>query len=226
MDWQKLYDELIEKRKNTPAECNYETHHIVPKCIGGLNDNTNLVRLYYREHFIAHLLLSRIYKNTQYYYKMMCAVNCFNRMKVKHNRDYDTKRMQYSEVLKNAIKNGDVVIINPSEGKHWYHNDETQENKLFFDTDVESGWVKGRVLYNHVTTNKYKLRHIAYEREVLIKKQVLHDMYVDYCTFGWLYVKDKYTYTKTRHNFIQVCMRNLPEFVTQKGKKRGGFKAY
>lgn len=36
----------------------HERHHIKPKCIGGTNDEENLIDLYGREHFIAHKLLA------------------------------------------------------------------------------------------------------------------------------------------------------------------------
>lgn len=34
-----------------------ERHHIIPKCIGGTNDEENLIDLYAREHYVAHKLL-------------------------------------------------------------------------------------------------------------------------------------------------------------------------
>ena len=37
----------------------HETHHIVPKCVGGTDDKDNLIDLYAREHFIAHKLLAK-----------------------------------------------------------------------------------------------------------------------------------------------------------------------
>lgn len=46
-----------KKDKNTY----YESHHIVPRCLGGNDDKENLVLLTAREHFIAHRLLSKIY---------------------------------------------------------------------------------------------------------------------------------------------------------------------
>lgn len=67
MNYKRIYDELINnalnrasvKSKAAPGEL--ETHHIVPKCIGGTNDTTNLVNLTTREHIIAHLLLAKIH---------------------------------------------------------------------------------------------------------------------------------------------------------------------
>lgn len=39
----------------------YETHHAVPKCLGGWESRDNLVRLTAAEHYIAHLLLMKMY---------------------------------------------------------------------------------------------------------------------------------------------------------------------
>ena len=36
----------------------YETHHILPKCLGGNNEEENLIDLFAYEHFIAHKLLA------------------------------------------------------------------------------------------------------------------------------------------------------------------------
>lgn len=52
-----------------------EVHHILPRSMGGTNDKENLVRLTLREHFIAHAMLLRIYKNSKMSmaFKMMCS---------------------------------------------------------------------------------------------------------------------------------------------------------
>lgn len=66
LKYEKWYNNLIEKAKSRiekdPNEY-YEVHHIVPKSIGGTNDESNLVTLTYREHIISHMLLSEIYPN-------------------------------------------------------------------------------------------------------------------------------------------------------------------
>lgn len=60
-----------------------EKHHIVPKSEGGTNEEANLINLTAREHYVAHLLLAKIYDDR----KMWAAVNC---MTSKHfgNRDF------------------------------------------------------------------------------------------------------------------------------------------
>ena len=38
----------------------FERHHIIPKCLGGVNSSENVVHLTAREHFICHRLLSKM----------------------------------------------------------------------------------------------------------------------------------------------------------------------
>lgn len=39
-----------------------ERHHIKPRCLGGSDRSSNIVKLTYREHFLAHWLLTKIHK--------------------------------------------------------------------------------------------------------------------------------------------------------------------
>lgn len=59
----KTYNALIEKALNTkyPKDVYTERHHILPKCMGGSNESNNIVRLDYRRHIIAHMLLQRAF---------------------------------------------------------------------------------------------------------------------------------------------------------------------
>jgi CMP-2-keto-3-deoxyoctulosonic acid synthetase len=66
LNYKKIYDNLIEKRQNELLDKkdknNYcEKHHIIPRCMGGSDKKENLVNLLAKEHFIAHLLLTKIY---------------------------------------------------------------------------------------------------------------------------------------------------------------------
>lgn len=58
--YQRWYDELILSRglRDTPIAYT-EVHHILPRALGGSDDDFNLVRLTYREHFVAHWLLTK-----------------------------------------------------------------------------------------------------------------------------------------------------------------------
>ena len=63
MNYKKAYNSLIESRKIIFSEELGEMHHIVPKCLGGDDSADNLVKLTFREHILAHRLLSKIYPN-------------------------------------------------------------------------------------------------------------------------------------------------------------------
>ena len=70
MNYKKVYDSIIlnakygnriKLRSSDKGYIYYERHHIIPICIGGSNEEDNLVLLTAREHFLAHKLLVEIY---------------------------------------------------------------------------------------------------------------------------------------------------------------------
>lgn len=63
MNYKIHYEELINTRKDRALEKDvyYERHHIIPKCLGGLDMEENLVPLTSREHYIAHWLLCKMH---------------------------------------------------------------------------------------------------------------------------------------------------------------------
>lgn len=56
----KWYMNIIDFAKNRNIDVYTENHHIIPKSLGGDNSNENLVRLNAREHYICHLLLTKM----------------------------------------------------------------------------------------------------------------------------------------------------------------------
>lgn len=80
MDYRGIYDKLIESRKHRGLDKSkydgyFEIHHIVPVSVGGTNEDSNLVMLTGREHFLAHMLLWKIHpQNASLVYaaSMMC----------------------------------------------------------------------------------------------------------------------------------------------------------
>jgi len=67
MNYQKIYDCIIAKYKAAIPSGYVEKHHIVPKCLGGDNSKENIVKLPARAHFVAHLLLAKIYGGSLIY---------------------------------------------------------------------------------------------------------------------------------------------------------------
>lgn len=74
MQYQKLYDSLIERARSRTIVGYCESHHILPKCMGGTDDKENLVDLTPEEHFLCHQLLVKIHRGTAHYANMVYSV--------------------------------------------------------------------------------------------------------------------------------------------------------
>lgn len=75
MNYSRIYKHLIENAlaRNSKKVKGFHEHHILPVSLGGGDEKENLVVLSWREHFLAHALLWKIFRNkeTAYAFKMM-----------------------------------------------------------------------------------------------------------------------------------------------------------
>ena len=95
------YNSLIERAVNRTLAGYTETHHIIPKSLGGQDSKENLVILTAREHFICHLLLTKMVDGA-YKYKMQKAAAM---MVIRHGPGqlrYKTTNRIY-EILKQPV---------------------------------------------------------------------------------------------------------------------------
>lgn len=72
MNYLKIYENLISKSKVRRNVDYVERHHIVPRCLGGSDENSNIAKLTPEEHYLAHQLLVKIYPNER---KLVYALN-------------------------------------------------------------------------------------------------------------------------------------------------------
>ena len=54
------YYNIINRAQSRTLEGYVERHHLIPKCLGGTNEQSNLVALTAKEHYICHRLLIRM----------------------------------------------------------------------------------------------------------------------------------------------------------------------
>lgn len=80
MNYTRIYDSIINKAKLQKRVKNdgiyYESHHIIPRCLGGANTKDNVVLLTAREHFLCHWLLCRanpLNSKLAHAFHMMCV---------------------------------------------------------------------------------------------------------------------------------------------------------
>lgn len=105
MNYPVIYKKLIEKGKQrgyNKKKINgyHELHHIIPKCLGGSNERSNLVMLTAKEHYIAHKLLCEIYPEN-YHLKiaierMMSGNDYMNKIRV-HPNELDRIKKESSK---------------------------------------------------------------------------------------------------------------------------------
>lgn len=110
MNYKRQYELLIEKAKNrTNLEGYKERHHIIPKCMGGIDDKENLVELTAREHYLAHWLLHKMYPENN---KLVYALNSMiiikkDKRKLKiSSKEYELIKLKIS-VLQSKLMSGD-----------------------------------------------------------------------------------------------------------------------
>lgn len=116
MNYGKIYQSLTQSRKQireTKKSVGYELHHIIPRCMGGSDTTDNLVSLTYREHYIAHWLLTKIYPdNAKIQYGFLCMLRDPHGHRKLTSRMVETIKRNYSE-----FKSWHSRISNPMDSK-------------------------------------------------------------------------------------------------------------
>jgi hypothetical protein len=100
MNYQKIYDTLVRRGQNRILEGYSEKHHIIPRCVGGTDEVTNLVSLTPEEHYLCHLLLVKIYPNNIRLVKAAMFMVSANKDQQRNNKAYGWVKRQYSEYMR------------------------------------------------------------------------------------------------------------------------------
>jgi|694.fasta_scaffold144692_2 hypothetical protein len=174
MNYINIYNKLIIKAKSEArkkaAGIYYEAHHIKPKSFGGEGDcrNTNhpnIVLLTPKEHYIAHLLLTKIYPNSP---AMHTAL--WNMLNTKKNIRYAPSSRTYKLLREEYIASIEN-IFNPFYGKQ--HTNEAK-NKISLKAKGRQTWLGKK----HTIESKNKMRnfrsgtHVSDETKLKIKISV------------------------------------------------------
>ena len=186
MNYLKVYNALIEKRKSVPPKEDFERHHIKPKSLFPelAKDKNNLVKLTYREHYLAHHLLYRYFKSIgdkNASLKMACAWMrmCKNKDGLRVSINDFEKAKKYCKQEKRQVKISEETRKKLSiAGKGRHHTIEsiqkiidkqkgrkfTEEHKNKISTSLKgkTPWMKGR---HHTieSIQKNSLAHLGKE---------------------------------------------------------------
>lgn len=182
MDYKYIYYSIIEKAKNEDKDGKrsigyFEKHHIKPKSLGGLNDESNLVKLTAREHFICHWLLVKIYqkgsieRNKMLYalWRMQKGNDSSHKEHYINARAYEKLRIEFAQTISELTSQTQLGEKNSQYGKKWYTSIITGESHSYFEKP-DNNWIEGR---NWFKTAKYEIYNIKTHQRIYDVKNKL-----------------------------------------------------
>lgn len=109
MDYQWHYDRLIERARNRVLSGYVETHHVLPRCMGGGDGVSNLVQLTAEEHYVSHQLLCKMYPEERGLAFALQAMTSGNRLQGSRcsNKLFGWVRRRYALAQKGRIKSAE-----------------------------------------------------------------------------------------------------------------------
>lgn len=133
MNYRLIYSSLIERARNQVLDTYHESHHIIPRCLGGTDDESNLVNLTAEEHYLAHQLLVKIHPG---HVGLSFAATTMTQSSKYLRR---SKNKLYGWLRREHAKN----ISRTQTGKVYYNNG-VKSIKLLPNAEIPEGFVKGR----------------------------------------------------------------------------------
>ncbi len=172
MDYKKIYNALCSNAKtlgrNKVSGIYYEAHHIKPKSFGGEGDcrninHPNIVLLTPKEHYIAHLLLTKIYKTSP---AMQTAL--WSMLITKQNVRYKPSSRTYAQIREEYISLSKGTT-NPFYGKS--HSEETKQ-KISAKAKGNVRWLgKKHTKSSKIKMSEYRTGKLLDEKTKLKIKQ-------------------------------------------------------
>ncbi len=214
MNYKKIYDSLIERGSNRKLECYKESHHILPRCIGGTDEKDNLVELTPEEHYLAHQLLVKIYPDEA---KLVYAANMMipNRSS---NKMYGWLRRRFSkEISINQKGKG-----NSQANTFWVSNINERKNlKLKKGDDIPLNYLPGRNLWKELD-RQYELER---NKEIKLQNNIdkAKKYYLLFCDSNYNSLKSFGESNMYPHSYIslyKLWKKYLPEYneISGQGK--------
>ncbi len=218
MDYQKIYNQLINRAKTRTISGYKEIHHIVPRCLGGTDDSNNLVDLTPEEHYVAHQLLVKIHTDNK---KVLSAavIMCSNRV---NNKLYGWLRRKFSMAQSKAMAGSGNNMFD----KRWVSSEvETKlvENKEAIKLLDSGNYIAGKIAVRapcgclvRKHCNKHNnLKEIAYDLRRTIFKQQATDLFEEFVQSD---VKSITQFAKLKNTsqpaLTQFWKKHIPEYST------------
>lgn len=179
MDYAQIYTNLIERGlTRTLGDGVYlEKHHVWPKCMGGPDEESNLVKLTPEEHYLAHQLLVKMFPDNR---KLVFAANmmCKNKYGGRvNNKMYGWLRKKHSKCIsqlhKGKPKSEETKskISKNRSGKRAYNKgvsmSSEQKEKISKSKKGSTVWNKGKSkIADHVDEIKFRYNNGETQRSI------------------------------------------------------------
>jgi hypothetical protein len=126
MNYQRIYDNIIQRGKTRILDGYKEKHHIIPRCLGGTDDEINLVSLTPEEHYLCHLLLVKMHPNNIRLVRAAMFMISANKDQQRNNKAYGWLKRQYSDYMRGP---NNPQKLNPRSGeRHHTYNRKIEFN--------------------------------------------------------------------------------------------------
>ena len=123
----KIYYQIIDRAKERTLDGYCEYHHIIPKRLGGPDTPENMVYLTAREHFICHMLLTKMPSSPSDRSKMIAALWCMMNGWGTGQRYVPKSSIVYENLRKKAMTERSVSYTGP--GNHFYGRKHSIESR-------------------------------------------------------------------------------------------------
>ncbi|BES53066.1 hypothetical protein [Aeromonas phage phiWae14] len=105
MNYEKIYNDLMARAKDRVIEGYTERHHIIPRCMGGSDDKSNIAVLTAEEHYVAHQLLVKMYpmsRGLAHAVSLMCVSS---NLMIRNNKRFGWIRRKFDEMNRGENSN-------------------------------------------------------------------------------------------------------------------------
>lgn len=138
MNYERHYNAIINRAKIRNHNGYSEKHHIIPRCLGGDDRKSNLVDLTPEEHYVAHLLLCKMFPDNEGLVFAAVKMTFSSNTQKRNNKLYGWLKRKHSEFSKTKIgpKNSQF-------GSFWV-TDGFNNKKLRNNAHIPENWHKGR----------------------------------------------------------------------------------
>lgn len=138
--YKKWYFNIITNALSRQTEGYCEMHHIIPRCMGGSDENHNLVALTAREHFICHILLTKFVIGKAAHEKLIKSVIFMKSSNNYQNRYingrlFETAKKEYAEHKR---------LIMSGESNSFYGKKHTEETRLKMSASKKANYSNGK----------------------------------------------------------------------------------